>query len=130
MKSRAQRMMETVLREEEPVSNVGLMGNPPGPGQGQAPFAGAAPGGDLPQPSQSNPNAPDLKQLVSDFAGQPDGMAGLIDQQASMMDRYMDEDDQEVYTPESPEDKEAVMAAKNSMMEAMGHINKVQYYTK
>lgn len=130
MKSRAALIIERILKEDEPVSNVGLMGNPPGPGQGVAPFAGAAPGGDVPQPSQPNPEAPDLKQLVTDFASQPDQMADLMDQQGHMMDRYMDEEDHDVYTPESPEDKEAVMAAKNCVMEAMGHLHKVQRYTK
>lgn len=130
MKSRAALMIERILREDEPVSNVGLMGNPAGPGVGQSPFSAPAPGGDLPPPTQPSPNAPDLKQLVTDFASQPDGMADLVDQQAAMMDRYMDEDDQEVYTPESAEDKEAVMEAQNCMKEALGHLHKVQRYTR
>lgn len=130
MKSRAARLMETVLRESEPTSNVGLMGNPAGPGAGQAPFSAPAPGGAEPQPTQPSPNAPDLKQLVTDFASQPDGMAGMMDQQCGMMERYMDENDQEVYTPEAPEDKEAVTAAYHHMKEAFGHLNKVQRYTK
>ena len=77
MKSRAIRTMETVLREEEPVSNTGI-GGVAGPGVGQAPFAGAAPDsykGGVPQPDVENPEAGDLKELVTCFISQPDGMA-------------------------------------------------------
>ena len=49
--------------------------------------------------------------------------------QSGMMERYMDEADKDVYTPESPEDKDAIMSAHACMQEAMGHINKVQRYT-
>jgi hypothetical protein len=126
MKSRARRMMEGLLKEDAPTTSGDLQANPQGTqGPGGTPFAGAAGGGNEPQPTDNNTGSPELKQLVTDFASQPDHMADMMDQQCAMHERYMDEGDTDVYTPQSPEDKEAVMESMEHMKNAALAMRKI-----
>jgi hypothetical protein len=116
MKSRARRMLEALVKEDTPTTSGDLQASPQGTqGPGSTPFAKSAGGGNEPQPTDNETGSPELQQLITEHAGSPDQMADMMDQQCKMHERYMDEGDTDVYTPQSPEDKEAVM-------ESMGHM--------
>jgi len=119
MKSRARRMMENLLKEDAPQTSGDLQAGPQGQnGPGGVPFAAPAGGGNEPQPTANNTGSPDLKQLMAEHADQPDKMADLLDAAHAMHERYMDEADTDVYTPQSPEDKEACMESMGKLHEA------------
>ena len=107
MKSYARRLMETVLREEDmPVS-------------------------DLPadKGAEVSPAQPQDQVKVTDvLAGldQPEKLADMVDGCHEMCGRYMDEEDQEVFTPVTEEDKQAVELAKDGLGKAAEALRRVR----
>lgn len=124
MKSRAARMLETTLKEDD----NNLQNTPAGqagPGAITDPAGQPSSPADV-QPTDQNPDAAALQQLLANYSAQPDGMADVVGQHSTMMDRWMDDQDKDVFTPESPEDKDAVMGAKNALTEAYNQLEKLR----
>lgn len=94
---------------------------PPIAGAGSAVGEPAAPGasdvGD-PTDTDNQPHDPQVSEWMHENGGQPDGMAGVMDGAADLMDSYMDEADTSTFTPADDDSRQAVSEAKGHMRQA------------
>lgn len=112
MKSRAKLFLEKIKEDD----NM-LIGTEPGnAGSGDMPSDKDAQTADT-QPTDNNTGAPDLKALM-EYMCQPKGMNHILGEACKMMDRYMDEDDMDTFTPSDDNQRGDIAAAQDHLSNA------------
>lgn len=114
MKSYAKRLLETTLREDDAAPGKALLSDPT-PGPGALPTAtGGSPAGDQPH---EEPGSLELQKLAEEMPD-PDTMSTHIDKCCDLTDKYLDEEDDSVFTPADQEQKSKIEEARSKMREA------------